>query len=237
MKKTSTFIVLLVATALMQINQLYAQSTPPENTPVISLTTAVNATVSISIKAHSSNTPVWIETSPGVFDDFSINAFWTGYKPFTVNGNKLNIYGDLYGFDCTSQTHNGPVLAIDLSLAPNLDQLYCSNNQISNLDVSYIKSLSILQCYHNIISSLNLNGLTNLFELFCFENRLQTLDVSTLSALQDIRCFTNFLTELNLSGLSEMKKVYCHGNNLNTQAIDHIFCALPQRTYSEYAFI
>ena len=81
------------------------------------------------------------------------------------------------------------------------------------------------------------SGLTNLQKLSCGINSLTTLDVSGLTNLQKLACPFNSLTTLDVSGLTNLKKLECASNNFTTQAIDDIYCGLPQRTAADSAVI
>ncbi|MCL2329364.1 MAG: leucine-rich repeat domain-containing protein [Bacteroidetes bacterium] len=70
----------------------------------------------------------------------------------------------------------------------NLTSLYCSNNQLTLLNVSSLENLKILYCQDNKLTSLNVSALTNLQELNCSRNRLTALDVSNSINLYTLYC-------------------------------------------------
>lgn len=86
-----------------------------------------------------------------------------------------------------------------------LTTLICSNNNLTNLDVSKNTSLAQLICTNNSISGLNLNSNTTLDLLYCHFNNLTSLDLSNNSALTDLHAYNNQLTSLNVK----------NGNNTN----------------------
>ena len=96
----------------------------------------------------------------------------------------------------------------------NLEFLDCSDNQLTNLNVSGLTNLQTLWCINNQITSLNASGLTNLRRLFCYNNQLSSLNVSGLTNLQDLNCNNNQLLSLNVSGLTNLKYLYCINNQL-----------------------
>ena len=87
----------------------------------------------------------------------------------------------------------------------------CSENgaNLTAIDVSKNTQLRLLGCSSNQLSSLDLSKNTELFLLSCNDNKLTSLDISKESKLTTL---------------------YCHGNNLSSQALDDIYCALPDRT-------
>ena len=100
----------------------------------------------------------------------------------------------------------------------NVKKFDCGGNmsKITGLDVSNNTALTFLHCTFNSLSSLNLTGCT---------------------ALITLNCGSNSLSSLNLTGLAALETLYCYSNNFTTQALDEIFCALPQRQASDNAVI
>ena len=77
-----------------------------------------------------------------------------------------------------------------------LTSLYCSGNQLTELDVSKNTKLTDLYCNNNDLTSLNVSGCTKLTSLNCSSNRLTSLDVSGCTALTNLTCSSNHLTSL-----------------------------------------
>ena len=86
-----------------------------------------------------------------------------------------------------------------------LTYLWCSDNQLTSLDVSQNTALTDLVCYGNQLTSLNLSQNTALIELSCRNNKLTSLDVSQNTALTMLSCHFNQLTSLDVR----------NGNNTN----------------------
>lgn len=80
-----------------------------------------------------------------------------------------------------------------------LKGLYCSNNQLTSLDVSRCTALTSLSCYENQLTSLNVSGCTALTDISCYNNKLTSLDVSSCTALITLKAYNNQLTSLDLS--------------------------------------
>lgn len=59
-----------------------------------------------------------------------------------------------------------------------LEQLDCSMNKLTNLDISSLHQLETLSCYNNSLTKLDLSNNTNLKILYCGQNKLSKLDVS-----------------------------------------------------------
>ena len=135
----------------------------------------------------------------------SQQEFYTGYN------NNIRIYGDLSGLDCSG---NGTNLSeIDASNNTELSQLICDRNWLWRLDVSKNTALRKLSCNKNYIDTLNVSNNTVLHTLSCNSNRLTILDVSNNPTLRVLSCY---------------------GNQLTVQALDKIYCDLPEITAPDF---
>ena len=79
-----------------------------------------------------------------------------------------------------------------------LTDLFCSDNNLTELDVSENPELKRLICYNNSLTSLNLNKNTKLESLNCNNNKLTVLDLRENKSLPWLRCKNNCLTSLDL---------------------------------------
>ncbi len=107
---------------------------------------------------------------------------------------------------------------------PSLIALNCSNNNLTNLNVSGCTSMTTLECYDNInLSSITglasctdlryldceecnildlsgLSGLADVMEIYCARNQLHSLDLSQMDYLTTLDVSSNpLLTDLNCS--------------------------------------
>lgn len=79
-----------------------------------------------------------------------------------------------------------------------LTDLFCGDNNLTELDVSENPELGLLICYNNSLTSLNLNKNTKLRSLNCNNNKLTVLDLRENKSLSWLRCKNNCLTSLDL---------------------------------------
>ena len=72
----------------------------------------------------------------------------------------------------------------------------------------------------------------DLKKFYCPGNgeKITALDASNCPELEMLSCHGNRISSLDVSKNPKLTTLYCHGNNLSTQALDDIFCALPDRT-------
>jgi Leucine-rich repeat (LRR) protein len=96
----------------------------------------------------------------------------------------------------------------------SINNLDCSNNNITNLDLSANTNLTILICSANQLTSLNLTSNISLEVLYCQLNQLTALNLNPNYNLRYIVCRDNQLTSLNLSGKRFLEYINCDNNNL-----------------------
>ena len=98
----------------------------------------------------------------------------------------------------------------------SLHSLYCSNNQLTSLDVSALTTLTNINCSSNQLSSLDVSSNINLHSLYCGLNQLSNLNLTTNLNLSDLSCYNNQLTSLDLSHNTLLTRIDCIGNQLTT---------------------
>jgi Leucine-rich repeat (LRR) protein len=121
----------------------------------------------------------------------------------------------------------------------NLDSLYCWNNKLVNLDVSYNTALTYLDCGRNeLLSSLDVSECIALEELVCYGNFLTHLDLSNNPALVSLQCghtkgdtgWGNQLTKLDISNnfaIGTGEDIYGAELNLSVMPSLHKVCVTP----------
>ncbi|MDR1379317.1 MAG: leucine-rich repeat domain-containing protein, partial [Synergistaceae bacterium] len=87
---------------------------------------------------------------------------------------------------------------LDVSSLSALRDLYCHNNQLTELDVANLSNLEYLHCDSNQLTELDVANLINLKSLYCSGNQLTELDVANLTNLTTLSCQKNPLVTLSL---------------------------------------
>ena len=98
----------------------------------------------------------------------------------------------------------------------SLEILFCSKNQLTNLDVSENTALTWLNCGDNQLTSLDLGDNLLLEKLECDENQLTSLDVGQNTLLTSLGCWTNQLTSLDVSNNTYLTSLNCGVNQLTS---------------------
>ena len=96
-------------------------------------------------------------------------------------------------------------------------KINCSNKGITNLKgIEYFTSLNILWCTDNQLTALDVSENTALTKLNCCFNKLTSLDVSKNTALTELNCSVNKLTALDVSKNTALTELYCNDNQLTS---------------------
>jgi protein phosphatase 1 regulatory subunit 7 len=99
----------------------------------------------------------------------------------------------------------------------NIDELDCSKNKITTLDVSKIKKLKYLYAYSNNITKLNIDGLAELEDLFVYDNYFITgIEFTKFTKIREINVANNRLTRLDVSGLNFLERINAANNSIET---------------------
>ncbi len=97
-----------------------------------------------------------------------------------------------------------------------LETLYCGENKLTELDLSYNTALKELYCDKNLLTTLDLSNNRVLTTLSCSGNQLKTLDASRNTEISKIWCEGNGLTSLKTGSNTVLYALYCSKNNLTT---------------------
>ena len=85
-------------------------------------------------------------------------------------------------------------------------RLNCGHNKLTELkSLDKLVNLKVLWCSNNKLTELDVSKLVNLKELYCYNNKLTKLDTSNLVNLASLSCHSNKLTELDTSKLVNLK--------------------------------
>ncbi len=120
------------------------------------------------------------------------------------------------------QCSNNQISSMNISNLINLKYLYCSSNQLTNLNVLSSTNLKEFSCFSNGLTNLNVTGLTNLKNLYCSVNQLTNLNFSGCTNLQNLICSQNQLTNLDFSGLTNLKELNCTYNQLSSLDVSNL---------------
>ena len=99
---------------------------------------------------------------------------------------------------------------------PKLKELYCNENELTELDLSVLPALQTLECRENQLTELDVSVLPNLIRLRCDQNQLTTLDLSKNPYLRDLVCSDNQLKELRVDQNPQLELLCTDENQLTS---------------------
>ncbi len=116
----------------------------------------------------------------------------------------------------------------------NLKYLYCSNNQLTQLDTSENVKLMRINCENNSITDINLKNNSNLEFLDCSNNNLTTVNVSNNTKLKSLDIENNILTSLDLKNNLNLIDLKIRDNLISNldlsknKSIEYLLCSNNQ---------
>ena len=166
------------------------------------------------------------------------------FKLYLVGNSEINTNGDTEiqvseatAFDGQISCHSSSISDLTgIEAFTALTTLYCSNNQLTILDLSQNTALTSVQCVYNQLTSLDVSQNTALTSLDCGYNQLTSLDVSQNTALDILRCGLNQLTILDVSQNTALTELVCDENFLTSldvsqnAALEALWCQGNQLT-------
>ncbi|NEN25741.1 T9SS type A sorting domain-containing protein [Cryomorpha ignava] len=113
----------------------------------------------------------------------------------------------------------------------NLSSLNCSDNLISELDLSSNTQLEYLNFTGNLLTSFDGSSNILLRSLICEWNILTSLELNSNNLLDTLNCNGNDISSLDLTGLTNLSYLLISGNNLtsidlsNNISLKSLYCS------------
>jgi hypothetical protein len=170
----------------------------------------------------------------------NIKVWASAEKVFTINWGDSSIDTCIgVGFDMPNIHTYSEAGIYEVTIAATTEDcrfimLYCSQNQISSLDVSNCTALRELYCSYNQLINLDVSNNTELMVLACPNNQLSSLDVSKNTSLGTFYCMNN---SLPLSDLFTASEIINNPNNCNlgTQTLTSKIVVIGNELFGEQA--
>ena len=146
----------------------------------------------------------------------------------------IEYFQELGILDCSDNS----ISELDVSKNTALSQLLCRDNLLTSLDVSKNTALKYLYCFDNSISSLDVSHNPELIALSCSRNPIYTLDVKNNPKLEFLFCTECHLSELDLSSNPRIEEFSCYDNHLAYLNMDNhtrldVLRTSPQAIYGQ----
>lgn len=122
---------------------------------------------------------------------------------------------------CRGNNSKGKLTSIDISHNPALTCLWCTNNQLTSLDVRNNKVLRECVFDYNNISSIDVSQNPKLKILYCQFNQLTSIDVSKNASLLSLDFGGNPLKQIDVSHNEELQSLMCSASQLSSLDVSH----------------
>ncbi len=109
---------------------------------------------------------------------------------------------------------NNNLTALNVSNLTNLQKLWAFNNYLTTIDLTNNLAIGDLRIEQNELASIDLSNQTNLVFLQIDRNELTALDVSNSPAITRFRAYGNNISTIDLSNNSLLREVRVYGNDL-----------------------
>ncbi len=182
----------------------------------------------LEFAADAYNTPVRI-VSGNMDTTVIVDTYMNNYSAYTVDADTMTVFGDVTQLVCSGD-EDSKLSAIDLSHNTILTGLDCSSNELDTLDISNNTALKWLLCIGGQLTTLDVSNNPALTMLLCINNQMTNLDVSNNPALTWLVCANNQLQTLDVSNNIALTDFLCFANPLDSNAVNQLFCSLPDRT-------
>lgn len=170
------------------------------------------ANISYSCSKKNNLFPVYTE-----IPDANFRAYLKTITPlaFTSDGKFISNHPSVISYNELMSINKKDIVSLSgIEYFISLKKLHCSDNKITNLDLSKNLALEEIDCSYNELVKLDLNKNQNLIRLECYRNKLTSLDISFNTKLEWLNCYMNQLNNLDVSKNEALKRIYCSFNKI-----------------------
>ena len=144
-----------------------------------------------------------------------VNIPDANFKAYLVGNSLINTNADSEIQVSEATAFSGTIHCTSLNISDltgieaftNIIRIWCQDNALTSLDVSYNTALYELICHTNQLTSLDLSSNTALENLACSDNQITSLDISN-TYMESLDCTYNALTYLNVANGNNMFGFY-----------------------------
>lgn len=170
--------------------------------------------ISYSCFKKNEPSPVYAE-----IPDVNFKAYLKTIVPlsFTPDGKFISNHPSVVSYNELMSINRKDITSLSgIQYFTSLKKLHCSDNKITNLDLSKNLALEEIDCSYNGLTKLDLGKNLNLIRLECYRNKLISIDVSFNTKLEWLNCYNNQLNNLDVSKNEALKRIYCSFNQIKT---------------------
>ncbi len=110
--------------------------------------------------------------------------------------------------------------SVETDIVEELNLFCCEINTLKGIE--HFTNLEILYCSHNNITELNVEYFTKLRHLDCSNNKITKLILDNNFKLEDVHCEGNGLVELILKGCVNLQTLICYYNKFKVLPLGNL---------------
>jgi len=154
----------------------------------------------------------------GPLNDYVLTANIEALISLDVNDENISDLTGIEDFEALENLNcsSNNLSQLDISQNVNLTTIDCSNNILAELDVSNNTALLTINCSSNAISNLDLEANPNLSNLDISDNTFTSFSPSDVLSLQIFNCDANDIVELDFQQNQFLTSISCQSNLLET---------------------
>lgn len=188
--------------------------------------------------ANFEKTLIDLGLDSGAVDGKVLTANISNYTHLDVSSKNISNLTGIQDFLALTVLYCSKNQLTNLDISKNffLYDLDCSNNQLTSLDIIKNTSLIYLDCSSNKLSSLNVTKNTALISLYTTDNLLTDLDVTKNISLTSLGCNSNKLSGLDITNNLSLSYLSCFSNHLTSlnvtknTSLTYLTCSFNQLT-------
>lgn len=132
----------------------------------------------------------------------------------------LQAFTHLRIFNCNNVVS---ISSIDLSLLPNLEELYCNNNFLSQLIFPSNSKLKVIDCSSSSLPSLDVSTLASLRELYLDYNaNFSEIDISNNDSLETLTCYNSNISQIHFGNNFMLRELICAANEISSLDLSNL---------------
>ena len=131
--------------------------------------------------------------------------------------NELELAPELEFLNCSQNN----LTDISLGDSPKLKVVSCHSNSLDYIEVSNLWQLEALDCSNNEIDAIVLENNAQLEFLICAENNIDLLDLAANPDLEYLDCSANLLATLEIEDHEQLDHVFCQDNTIDTLILNN----------------
>ena len=159
--------------------------TPAETIAHIKVSIPTNSTIQFKVKSSSGALNCWVELWEGGMLSFPMGTEWTDVVFDSKSSTSVKLSGQITGLHCVGNFVD--MTSIDASGNPHLVQLLCQGKNVNTLNLNNCVALEELDCSYNRLTSLDLSACSKIKKISVQNNLFDSQTYNQLYCSLPIR--------------------------------------------------